>query len=296
MAKTIKFNLICDDYSIRTIEDLREHFSVEDLLKYYSNKLLHRWLKVRGYEVELEKIEEISDKNNLDIIKDLISIFEIETDKEIIEKNTYIFNYQIEEEISLNEYKESKFKTEQIIVDYHQGYNALISAIIENKNNMPKIKSLVNEMIKNYLYLFHLDYRRIFYSFYDNAPMAIFVLLMNKESRHYFMAENGNNEYYKDTDEIYQDLLKLNQFTKLQEILGDNMHIFAGATDSYWKDIEPKGKKYMILRMMSGNIVREANKQNGDLDDDAINGKFVILNGIDYKSNNASHKLLYLEV
>lgn len=35
MAKTIKFNLDCDDHSIRTIEDLREHFSVEDILNYY---------------------------------------------------------------------------------------------------------------------------------------------------------------------------------------------------------------------------------------------------------------------
>lgn len=35
MAKTIKFNLICDGKSIRTIEDLQENFSVEDILKYY---------------------------------------------------------------------------------------------------------------------------------------------------------------------------------------------------------------------------------------------------------------------
>lgn len=35
MAKTIKFNLICDEYPALTIEDLQNHFSVEDLLDYY---------------------------------------------------------------------------------------------------------------------------------------------------------------------------------------------------------------------------------------------------------------------
>ena len=52
MAKTIKFNLICDGNPVRTIEDLQNNFSIEDVLAYYNNKLLHRWLKVRGYEGE----------------------------------------------------------------------------------------------------------------------------------------------------------------------------------------------------------------------------------------------------
>ena len=50
MAKTIKFNLILDDYPVRNLEGLQEHFSIEDMLKYYDNGLLLRWLKVRGYE------------------------------------------------------------------------------------------------------------------------------------------------------------------------------------------------------------------------------------------------------
>ena len=50
MAKTIKFNLICDNTPVRTIEDLQNNFSIEDVLDYYRNGLLCRWLKVRGYE------------------------------------------------------------------------------------------------------------------------------------------------------------------------------------------------------------------------------------------------------
>ena len=54
MAKTIKFNLICDNTPVRTIEDLQNNFSIEDVLDYYRNGLLCRWLKVRGYEEELK--------------------------------------------------------------------------------------------------------------------------------------------------------------------------------------------------------------------------------------------------
>lgn len=49
MSKTIKFNLICDGNPVRNIEDLRDNFSIEDVLKVFHNGLLVRWLGVRGY-------------------------------------------------------------------------------------------------------------------------------------------------------------------------------------------------------------------------------------------------------
>ena len=48
MAKTIKFNLVCDGNPVRTIEDLQNNFSIEDVLAYYHNGLLRRGLEVRG--------------------------------------------------------------------------------------------------------------------------------------------------------------------------------------------------------------------------------------------------------
>ena len=49
MAKTIKFNLICDNTPVRTIEDLQNNFSIEDVLDYYRNGLLRRDHKARGF-------------------------------------------------------------------------------------------------------------------------------------------------------------------------------------------------------------------------------------------------------
>ena len=78
--------------------------------------------------------------------------------------------------------------------------------------------------------------------------------------------------------------------------LGENLVSFAGATEGYWKDLEPKGKKYMIISMGSGDFVRSSGLSGGDLSSADIKNKFVIIDGIDYKSNYSTHQLLYMEV
>lgn len=106
MAKTIKFNLICDNTPVRTIEDLQNNFSIEDVLDYYRNGLLCRWLKVRGYEEELKKVEEIRSEDSMGIIKELIRIFEIPCDPAEVEKSIYILKYKVESENENEQYKQ----------------------------------------------------------------------------------------------------------------------------------------------------------------------------------------------
>ena len=45
-----------------------------------------------------------------------------------------------------------------------------------------------------------------------------------------------------------------------------------------------------------GNYVRSAGLLNGDLATSDVMNKFVILDGVDYKSNAAKDVLLYMEV
>jgi hypothetical protein len=71
---------------------------------------------------------------------------------------------------------------------------------------------------------------------------------------------------------------------------------YSGATDSYWKDIVPKDKKCLILRMEEGNFIRNAGVNGEELNSQSVNGEFLILDGIDYKSNNANHTLLYMVI
>jgi hypothetical protein len=71
---------------------------------------------------------------------------------------------------------------------------------------------------------------------------------------------------------------------------------FSGETAGYWKDVQPRGAQFLIIKMEESNFVRNAGKNGEELNAEDVNGKFLLLDGIDYKSNNASHKLVYMEV
>lgn len=71
---------------------------------------------------------------------------------------------------------------------------------------------------------------------------------------------------------------------------------YADVTDGYWKDLQPKGKKCLILSMEDGNFIRNSGKNGEELNAEAINKEFLILDGIDYKSNNANHALIYMVI
>lgn len=135
--------------------------------------------------------------------------------------------------------------------------------------------------------------------------MAVLCLLMNKQIRGYYIPDKDNDEkiaqnitatYVQDKNAMFKAICELIEEYDLQEKLGENLISFAGVTDGYWKDLEPKGKDYMIISMGSGDYVRSAGVSGGDLSTYDITNKFVIVNGIDYKSNTATNQLLYMEV
>ena len=305
MAKTIKFNLICDRKPVRTIEDLRENFSIEDMLAYYNNKLLQRWLDVRGSNKELALVEALDTKDVLELVKSLIKIFEIETDKKVIEENIYILAYRNEAKVLLDSYNKNNYQKQEIIDDYYTGYRELVMTIIEHKSDIVKIKAALKEIDQHYKYLFELNYRELFFTFCEKAPMALFAMLMRECMRKKYLpifrkTENGeivsDLELNNDKKNMFNKLITLTSSQNLKQILGDTLKSFSGITDGYWKDVEDMGKQYMILRMENGNYVRDTGVKDGDMDSNGVNNKFPIISGIDYKSNSSSDQLLYMEV
>ncbi len=301
---------------------LRENFSIEDVLAYYDNRLLHRWLGVRGYTELLEKVEEISTNDSMEIIKSLIALFNVEVDIKKVEESVYILQYKQEREELFSIYQNNSTKTNAVIDDHQAGYTQLVDTIIDNAKDIAKIRAAVTEMIGNYYWILEKDHRNLFYKLYYKAPMALFVMLTHDETRKFYLPqmiietatkEDGTEEVIEKTTDVakkYDDdemtqlmTVKLAMYKLIcglistaETILGDNLLTFAGVTDGYWKDIETKGKKYMIINMQSGNYVRSAGKAGEELGNaDVLNG-FIIIDGIDYKSNNANHKLLYMEV
>lgn len=177
MAKTIKFNLICDNTPVRTLEDLQENFVIEDVLAYYNDKLLHRWLKVRGYSEELAKVEGITSSDEMDIIKELIEIFNVSVDKSKVDEEVYMLQFLAEREKLYAEYDRTHYLSKKVIEDYKNGYIELIKKIINNPSDISIIKSCIKEMVENYDWVLELNHRDLFNDLLEKSKLAVMCLL-----------------------------------------------------------------------------------------------------------------------
>ncbi len=204
MAKTIKFNLDCDNYSVRNLDDLRNHFSLEDILDYFDKKLLHKWLEVRGYEEELKKVNKITSKDSLEIAKELIKVFDIEADENKIKEDLQIINYRKDKEKKDASLLAQKNEISKIITSYKDGYDHLVDGICENANDISLIKANLNEIIENYGDFLYLDRREFFYKIKKHSTLALICALMKDELRDYFLPKRI----------IVQDLKKDNEEVK----------------------------------------------------------------------------------
>ena len=92
MAK-IKFNLNFGGEQIRTLDDLRDSFSIEDVLDVYNNGLLVKWLDVHNHKHELEKVNAIQATDARGILTELIRIFGVSDDPSEIEDSLSVLDY-----------------------------------------------------------------------------------------------------------------------------------------------------------------------------------------------------------
>ncbi len=291
MAKTIKFNLILDNCPVRNIEGLQEHFSIEDMLKYFENGLLLRWLDVRGYETQYAAVEAVDKSlDRKEIVMALVKIFEVvEMDAADIEKAIGILTY-LDEEKELNAvYKENAFAKKQIVDDYHSGYAALVMHMEENKENMAVLKADAIQMEREYLGLFELNHYELFFRLVETAPKAIFAILTRDAFRKFWIDEEAN-------DKIYACVIRLLTADKAKEILGDDLKIVKRDTQAMWDPIERPEVKLMVISIVSGTFIKNAGEFSEKLADTDVNNKLVKFNGLEYQCNSASYELLYMEV
>ncbi|MDE6950350.1 MAG: hypothetical protein K2P64_05465 [Lachnospiraceae bacterium] len=292
MAKTIKFNLILDNYPVRNIEGLQEHFSIEDMLKYFENGLLLRWLNVRGYEKQYAAVEAIDKSlNKKEIVMALVEIFEVvEMEAADIEKAIGILTY-LDEEKELNAiYKENAFSKKQIIDDYHSGYSALVVHMEENKDNMAILKADAIQMEREYLGLFELNHDELYFRLLGIAPKAIFAILTRDAFRKFWIGAEASVSIYKN---VITELLAAD---KAKEILGDDLKIVKRNTQAMWDPIERPEVKLMVISIESGTFIKNAGEFSEKLASTDVNDKLMKFNGLEYQCNNEYYELLYMEV
>lgn len=292
MAKTIKFNLILDNYPVRNIEGLQEHFSIEDMLKYFENGLLLRWLNVRGYDEQYAAVEAIDKSlDRKEIVTSLVKIFEVaEMDIADIEKAIGILTY-LDEEKELNAiYKENAYAKKQVVDDYHSGYTALIMHMEENKDNMALLKADAIQMEREYFGLFELNHYELYFRLVESAPKAIFAILTRDAFRKFWIGEEANTKIYSS---VKTALLAT---AKAKEILGDDLKIVKRNTRAMWDPIERPEVKLMVISIVAGTFIKNAGNFSEKLGNTDVNDKLVKFDGLEYQCNNETYELLYMEV
>lgn len=214
----------------------------------------------------------------------------------------------------ISKYDSNRLETDEIVKDYTKEYADLVKEIMDNSDDISRIKANITEIVNNYKPVLQLNYRELFWKMADrDYLLVIMCFLMNSVTRKYYLdagqpendKKNMDTTIKKDKEEIYKkicsyfepsaDIYKSTE-DDIVKVLGDNVSVFDGKTDEYWKDLEVKGKKYMILGIGTRDKVRAAGDHNGDLSYDDVNNKFPIVDGIDYMSNSTTSKLMYMEV
>ena len=305
MAKTIKFNLICDGHQVRTLEDLRNHFSIEDVLQYFRDKVLEKWLCVRGYNDELEAIQQISATSPYDIIKELVSIFKIESDIDKIEYSTSIITYRESRILTDKKYDEKSLKSDSLYSEYFQRYDELIDDIIQHPTEKNKIQAVLSEIESQYAWIFKNDYRNFFYKVRDISPLAILCLLMNQFTRRFYIFDeevpsDDSLLFNRDVKEMYSWIEKSFSKTDYIESLGDNVVKKNNETGSRFVSLTQK--KCLVIKLQkSGNSKNECGissyaDNEHFLTPNSINGKFLIMEGLQYQSENGRNTLYYIEL
>lgn len=291
MAKTIKFNLILDGASVRDLDGLRENFSIEDMLKYFYNGLLLRWLSVRGYEKQFAAVKAIKSSNEKAIVTELVKIFEVvNLNAADIEKAVSILAY-LEEEKELNTiYAKENFAKRQIIGDYHSGYLALVEHMEENEDNMAVLKADAIQMEKEYLGLFELDNSKLFYRLLANTPKSIFAILTRDALKKFWIGQDDNvdqNIY----SSIKRELLTPGNAVR---ILGKDAKFADKNTQGMWDYLESSKVKVMVIYVWNGTFVKnEGGDPKEKISPDDVNGKLTKLNGLEYQCNNDGTFYLY---
>ena len=191
MAKTIKFNLICDGYPVRTLDELREHFNIEDILDYYEKGILRCWLKVRGFEKELTAITVVPSMDKLNAAKELFRIFEVEVDQETSERIEQIIRKKELQTEAEMRYQNCARDEKQIVLDYLSSYQALKENMVENHDNIAVLKENVATLCDQFMPIFQMDYRRLFLYLKARVPVALFLMLAYKEPRARYIHDQG---------------------------------------------------------------------------------------------------------
>lgn len=292
MAKEIKFNLIVDGNNIHNIATLQENFNLDDIFIYFQNGLLERWLKVRGFQEKLDKLRIIDkSENRVEIIKKIISTFDIEYSEE----NIYNFIFTRDREIELNKLSENSLKRDLIISDYHKRYESLKEDIFNNSENISFLKTAFNQIDLNFKNLFSLEVDKLLNKFLIKNILIIIVILLNKSLRKYVLNNNEIKMKISDIPKIQDNLVKdiYSQFKTLKGLDSKKYTINKFTRNSFRKWIRIEDSDVLILQSNAGTKLRDV-YDSGEISHTYSKGS--IFKGLEFQSFKDSNYVTYIKL
>lgn len=324
--KKIKFNLHTNGIGVANLEDLREHFNIDDILNHYKSGLLQKWLEVQGLQEELEKLNKLSIEDN-ELISKLLNIFEIKYSKEDIKEIELSRSYLENKQKFLENFKKNQNNFNQCLEDYFYEFCETLHRIIDNPRDKTIIKNNLKQLDEHFSLLTLMNFEEILKVFYA-SPLAILLLLNFGKFRAYLLKKEisaceeistwygGNTNVlnlrihltYLNNEQIQNRLKKANNILcdfdfENEDIWQDDKNYglskFSGDTNGYWKDLVPKTKKVLVLNISQGSLICAPTANDEipkELSAEEVNGNFLILNGLQFKSNNQNYSVTYLEI
>lgn len=209
MPKVPKFfALKLNEHSIGSLEELRANFSCVELLDYFFSKKLHKWLQANGYDHEYHAVSNINSLDNVEILRNLIEIFQPDNAAEILKKYT-------NEHSNYSEFHHLRGKTLLALdqgafsLDDFNQYNNLIEEMMRHPNEDELIYKNVACLITKYSHILSTDFD------YFNALCEQYCILAQQYYQHLTsdhqesLANKPSNSFSYITVEALKDRLAI---------------------------------------------------------------------------------------
>ncbi|MEY8661656.1 hypothetical protein AALT52_01925 [Ligilactobacillus faecis] len=285
MSKKIKFNLLINgDIQVSNVTELQENFYATDVMNYYKNGALAKWLKNRNEIELLEKVTDIKVDSNQEILKELARIFSLHSTDEEIEAATAVY------ETSLVSKKDNIDNVNEIVRKNYSGYLKLIREM-QSQENIKLLELGAQSLVKKYVTFFKMNSLETFDKLSKNIR-AIFACLTEAKIRELWLTDK----------EISKQIKELVNFLMDNQSKYDFIKVYCKNTDGEWEQVESKDKQIMIINLRidlkisnMGTTVSE-NGSSKSLTSNEVNDRYPIFNGLDVLSDIDYYKLYYLEV
>ncbi|MDR1297396.1 MAG: hypothetical protein LBO05_08505 [Deltaproteobacteria bacterium] len=321
-VKRIKFNLSCGGNTIRSLDDLQRDFYIDEVLDYYRNGLLQKWLEVRDYQNELAAVSAIKATEDLPLASELVSALGVETDGDKLRKDLFVLQYRKERAEGLERLQNGTSSVQAVTGEYFRRYESLSSRIVEEKGDFIKVRALLEEMVTTSSDLVRKNIENLFWDFYYGNPLAVFGMLAFEAFRELLLFPDRNEiisacstiddlkapvktlTTIKNRDDYLNVLkgLRYKQISRLcldvdrrADILKGWLKTNTGGNGVFWKNVEPDNIKILVINLSKKAFVNNARTQGGELDSSYCNMFYPILKGLEFQGAD-DYKVDYLEL